>query len=224
VGLLGDLENRLLKAVADFFKPVISPVLKLWKLIKDFFTALIDLIPETIALVQLIISEVKAWKSFRENINFKTGVMNLQSAKDRILQLIDEIKQGWNSLQDLFTSGFKLPIKSVNEAVDALTEVVTAFEDFFGKTGLEVALKRLGSTLEKAGGKVFEVLAIIQAVAEEALKVVREVHDIVQALKDIRETFQTGEGLFLSQKNSRKVVKLEDGTSMRIRVGNLHDA
>ena len=223
MGLIQNIEDRILEAVKNFFKPVIGPIQKLWKLIKDFFTALIDLVPETIALVRLIISEVQAWKNFRENINFKTGVINLQSAKERIFQLIDEITQGWKSLVDLFTSGFKLPVRSVNEAVDALTEVVTAFEDFFGKTGLEVALRRLGGTLEKAGGKVFEVLALIQAVAEEALKVVRELHDIVQATKDIRETFETGEGLFLSQKNPRRKVALADGSSIRIRVGNLHE-
>ena len=224
MGLLDNLENRLLDAIKRLFSPIISPLTKLWKVIKSFCSALIDVIPDTISLVRLIISEVQAWKSFRQGINFKTGVINLQSAKKRIEQLIQEIVQGWNSLKDLFTDGFKLPIKSVNEMADAAQEVATAFEDFFGKFGLTEFLQRLGPTLEKAGGKVLEVLALLEATAEAALRVVHQINDIVTALKDIRETFQTGEGLFLSQKNSRKVVQLADGGSVRFRVGNLHDS
>jgi phage-related protein len=222
VGLIQDLENRLLEAIKNFFAPVITPLVKLWTVIKNFASALIDVVPETIALVKLVISEVSAWRNFRQGINFKTGVINLQSAKDRIAQLIDEIVQGWHSLVDLFTSGFKLPLKSINEMAEAAEEVATAFEDFFGKFGLREFLQRLGPTLEKAGGKVLEVLALLEAVAEELLKVVRELHDIVQALKDIRETFQTGEGLFLSQRNPRKKLALVDGGSIKVRVGNLH--
>ena len=222
MGLLQSIEERILSALKRFFAPVITPLQKLWGIIKSFFSALILVIPETITLVKGIVSEVLAWRNFRQGINFKTGVINLQSAKDRISDLIGEVVDAWNSARELFTSGFKLPLKSVEEAVDATTEVVTAFEDFFGKFGLTEFLQRLGPTLEKAGGKIFEVLALIQAVAEEALKVVREFQTILNAVTDIRKTFQTGEGLFLSQSNRRKVVTLDDGTTMKIRVGNLH--
>lgn len=222
MGLLQQLEETIVQKLAQVFKPVLDPLKKLWGIIKGFFTALIDVVPETITLVGDIVSEVRAWKDFKQNISFKTGVINLQSVRDRIEMLIQELIDAWNNLRELFTSGFKLPLKSVNEAVDAAEEVVTAFEDFFGKFGLREALAKLGGSLEKAGGKVFEVLALIQAVAEEALKVVREMQSIVNAVRDVRKTFQTGEGLFLSQSNKRKVVHLDDGTSMKIRLGNLH--
>jgi hypothetical protein len=45
---------------------------------------------------------------------------------------------------------------------------------------------------------------------------------IVQALKDIRINIETADAIFLQNKNARKTVKLADGTSMKIRVGNLH--
>lgn len=224
MGLIQEIENRLLSAIKNFFSPVIKPLQKFWGIVKKFFTALVDVIPETVTLVKGVVNEVIAWKNFKKGINFSTGVVSLQSAKDHIEDLISEVIDAWGAARELFTSGFELPIKSVNEAVDAATEVVTAFEDFFGKFGLSEFLQRLGPTLEKAGGKVFEVLALVQAVAEEALKVVRELQKILDAVTDIRKTFQTGEGLFLQQKNPRKTLNLEDGSSIKVRVGNLHDA
>lgn len=222
MGLIQEIENRLLDLLGRLFAPVIEPLTKLWNIIKGFFTALIDVIPETIKLVQDIISEVQAWRHFRQGISFKTGVVNLQSVKDHVEDLVGEMVTAWRSLVDLFTSGFKMPLKSVQEAVDAVDEVVVGFEQVFGKIGLREGIKRLGAVLEKAGGKVFEVLALIQAIAEEALKVVRELQSIVDATRDVRTTFQTGEGLFLKQTNPRKVVQLSDGGTIKIRVGNLH--
>ena len=223
MGLIQDIENRIFELVKRLLAPVITPVQKLWGILKDFFTALIDVIPETVSLVKLVISEVIAWRNFREQINFKTGVVSLQSVRDHILDLIDEITGAWRAVVDLFTSGFTLPLKSVTEAAEAAEEVVTAFEDFFGKFGLREFLEKLVPKLKKAGGKVFEILALIEAVAEEVLKVVRELNTIVTAVKDVRETFETGEGLFLSQKNPRRIVTLADGTKMKLRVGNLHE-
>jgi phage-related protein len=222
VGLIQDLEDRLLSAISNFFAPVIAPLTKLWNTIKSFATALIDVIPSTISLVQLIISEVNEWRNFRQNISFKGGVINLQRTKDRLQELIDEITQAWSSLVHLFTDGFKLPVKGVQEMAEAAEEVAVAFEEFFGKFGLTTFLQRIVPVLEKAGGKVLEVLALMEAVAEEALKVVNEINDIVVALKDIRETFEHGEGLFLQQKNPRKTLPLKDGGSIKVRVGNLH--
>jgi len=223
VGLIDTIENKLLDLLKSFLKPVLDPLAKLWGLIKSFATALIDVIPDTIKLVNLVIAEVLAWRTFKEGINFKSGVVNLQSAKDRLQQIIDEIISAWNALKGLFTDGFKLPLKSVNEMADAAEELVVAFEDFFGKFGLQELLQKLSGSLKKAGGKVLEVLALLEAVAEAALRVVHQLTTIVQAIKDIRETFQTGEGLFLQQKNPRKIVKLADGSSIKLRLGNLHD-
>jgi len=223
VGLIQELENRLLDQLKRLFAPVLKPLNKLWGILKGFFTAIVQVIPETTSLVKLIYNEIFAWRDFKKGINFKTGVINLQSARDRIEDLISEILDAWHALVSLFTDGFKIQVKSVKDAVDAVTEVAEAFDSIAG-SGLREFFERIGPTLEKAGGKVFEILAIIQAVAEELLKVVREINKVVTAIKDVRETFQTGEGLFLSQTNPRKTVKLDDGSTVKFRVGNLHDA
>lgn len=224
MGLIQDIESRLLSAIKKLFEPVITPLVKLWNILKGFFAAIIDLIPETIQLVKDVIFEVNAWRQFRQNISFKSGVINLQSVRDAIEDLVQEFIDAWHALVGLFTDGFKLPLKSVSEAADAAEEVVVAFEDFFGKVGLREAIQKLSTSLEKAGGKALEILAIIQAVAEAALRVVRQLQTIVNAARDARELFQTGKGLFLQQNNRRRVLKLDDGTSIKIRLGNLHPA
>lgn len=221
MGLIQEIEDRLLSSLSHLFEPVLRPLRRLWEILKGFFTAIIQVVPETISLVKLIYSEVNEWRHFRENLNFRTGVINLQSARDRIQQLIDEIVQGWHSLVALFTSGFKISVKPLSDAEEAAAELADLFEGL-GKFGLKDFLAKVGPKLERAGGKVLEVLAIIQAIAEELLRVVRQLHDIVQATKDVRETFETGEGLFLSQNNPRRKVDLADGGAIKIRVGNLH--
>lgn len=223
MGLLQQLEETILNKLKQLFAPVLTPLQRLWGILKGFFTAIVEVVPETISLAKLVYSEVLEWKNFREKINFKTGVISPSSSKQRIQDLIDELVAGWHGLVDLFTSGFKLSVKPLQDAQEAAAELADLFEGF-GKLGLREFVEKIGPKIEKAGGKIFEVLAIIQAVAEELLKVVRQLNAIVVAVKDVRETFETGEGLFLSQKNPRKIVKLDDGTSMKIRVGNLHQA
>jgi hypothetical protein len=222
VGLIQEIENRLLEKLKALFAPVIGPITKLWGILKGMFEAIVLVIPETIDLVKLIGSEVFEWKHFRQGINFKRGVVNLQSVRDHVQDLIDELVQAWRSVVDLFTGGFRrVAGKPFQDAAEAAAELEELFAGL-GKIGLSDFLRNIGPKLEKAGGKLFEVLAIVQAIAEELLHVVRDLRSIVDALKDIRTTFETGEGLFLKQTNARKIVKLEDGTTMKIRLGNLH--
>lgn len=222
MGFIQDIENRLLAAIKKLFDPLLKPLLKLWNLLKGFFTAMIDLIPKSIHLVHTILDEISEWRHFKANVNFKGGVINLKSARDKLENLVSEAIDVWNRLRNRLTQGFKFPLKAGEEAAKALEDVIVAFEDFFGDVGLRAALERIGETLSKVGGKVFEVLALVQAVCEELVKVVDDLQAFVDLTKDFRETVQTGGGLFLQQKNPRKTLKLDGGGSIKIRVGNLH--
>ena len=215
------LIDTLFAKVLAFFDPVIAPITKLWNIIKGMVTAIIDVVPKSIALVSLVGSEVLEWKNFKESLNIKTGVLNFKSARERVEQLITELLDAWHSLVDLFSGGFKrFTVKPFEDAAEAADELVSVFEGF-EKIGLK-ELANLGPKIEKFGGKIFEILGIVQAVAEELVKVIDELTTIVNALKDVRETFEHGEGLFLSQKNKRKSLRLVDGGVIKVRVGNLH--
>lgn len=196
--------------------------MRIWDILKGMFTAIVTVIPKTIDLCKFIVSEVEEWRNFKNNISFKSGVINLQSVRDHVTDLIQEIITAWHSLVDLFTGGFRrVAGKPFEDAAEAAGELENLFQGF-AKLGLKDFFAELGPKLEKAGGKIFEVIAIVQAVAEELVHVVDDLNNIVQATSDIRKAFQHGEGLFLKQTNPRRTVTLSDGTSMKIRVGNLH--
>jgi len=219
VGLIQTLENLALDKLSKLVEPIFRPLKRLFSAVKSFFSALIDLVPETIALVRSIISEVNAFRHFREQVNFKTGVVSLKSVQDHIADLIQEIIDAWHALISIWQGAKLNPIEQINEASAALAELV----EELGHIGqFTEFLKGIGAKLEKVGGKVFEVLAIIQQIAEISLDVVRKLQTVVNAVRDVRETFETGEGLFLPQTNKRKTLTLADGSKIKIRLGALH--
>jgi hypothetical protein len=222
MSLISDIEDRLLNFLKSLLRPVIEPLEKLWSILKGFFTAIVQVIPATIDLVKSTYAEVQGWRTFRQGINFKSGVVNLQSARDGVGTIVDDILNAWHSLVDLFTGGFRrVALKPFEDAEAAVTELEELFSGF-EELGLREFLQNIGPKLKKAGGKVFEVLAVVQAVAEELLHVVGDLQAIVNASRDIRELFQTGEGLFLKQTNRRRKVGLREGGSINLRVGKLH--
>jgi len=225
MGLIQDIEQRLLDRLKAFFEPVVGPLTRLWEILKGMFTAIAEVVPKTIALVKGIYAEINGWRDFKNDFaasNFKSGVINLQSVKQHIQDLVDEAIAAWHGLVDLFTGGFKRVVgKPFEDAESAAAELEELFSGF-GKLGLTEFLQNIGPKLKRAGGKLFEGLAIVQAVAEELVHVIDDLQSLVNLSRDIRETFETGEGLFLSQKNKRRKVKLETGGSLNLRVGNLH--
>src|ERR1043166_473480 len=227
MSLLDDLGSRILKALTDeitkLLAPITGPLINLCEILKGCFTAIAEVVPETITLVTGIYHQVFAWKDFKQNISFKHGVINLQSAREKIEDTIQQLITAWHSLTDLFTSGFKISVRPITEAAETMEELVSGFETL-GKIGLKDWFSKIGDLFEKVGGKVFEVLAVIQSVAEELLRVVRELQSILDLITNIRETAQTGEGLFLKQTNPRKRLNLDRGGSINIRVGNLHES
>jgi len=223
VGLVQKLEETILQELAKLFSPVLKPLSRLWKILKGFFTAIIDAVPETIHLVKSVIQEVNEWKNFKQGISFTSGVINLQSARAGIENLITEIVAAWAGIKDIFAegaSGSVQPFKAAGEAASELADLFDSLEKF----GLKEFLSKVGPKLEKAGGKVFEILAILQAIAEKVVQMVHDLQSVVDAVRDIRKAFQTGEGLFLKQSNKRKSIALAGGGNMRIRIGSLHSS
>ena len=223
MGLLQKLEETILAELAKLFAPVIKPLTRLWAILKGFFTAIIDAVPKTIHLAKSVIEEVNEWKSFKKGISFKSGVINLQSARAGIENLITEILDAWAGIKDIFTEGASGSVQPFKAAGEAAAELADLF-DSLGKFGLKDFLSKVGPKLEKAGGKIFEVLAIVQAIAEKVVQLVDDLQSVVDAVRDVRKAFQTGEGLFLKQTNQRKSIALANGGNIRIRIGSLHNS
>src|ERR1043166_4694638 len=101
MSLLDDLGSRILKALTDeitkLLAPITGPLIKLWGILKGFFTAIAEVVPETITLVTGIYHEVFAWKDFKQNISFNKGEINLRSERDKIEDTIQQLITAWQS-------------------------------------------------------------------------------------------------------------------------------
>jgi archaellum component FlaC len=169
-------------------------------------------------LITLILSEIDAWKQFKENISFRTKVINVKLAIEHIQDFIDELKKAWAAVQDLIKEikgKFQTTGNPTEEAEQALQDVEGS-----GVKGILEKFPKLAKGLEKLLGFV----AILVDALETIISTVDDLTTIVNALKGIRELVEEGGPLFLKQSNARKTIKLEDGTSMRIRIGSLHDS
>src|SRR5215475_5047250 len=143
--LAGKVESAILKKITDLLSPVLTPLKKLWSILKGFFTAIIQVVPKTIRLVQSIVTEIEAFKTFRKGINFKTGVINLQSARERIEQLVQEVIDAWNAGVAIAKNGLTGSVKPFEAAGEAAEELANLF-DGFGELGLTEFVEKVGDT------------------------------------------------------------------------------
>jgi|SRR5215467_445058 len=143
------------------------------------------------------VSEFNAWKNFKEDIRLKSRVVNIERAIQKTRDLISGLIAAWKSVLDLFKKLRNIELTADADIVESATGI-----------GLPVAL-------------VNTIVLIV-----EVLDLVRSVIDDVQAIVDeitrIREAIETADTIFLTQRNPRKTLKLQDGGSIKVRVGNLH--
>jgi hypothetical protein len=183
--------------------------------IKDSFTRIFSVFSDAQKLVDTVLSEIEAWKNFKQDLRFSSRVINLEAAIAKTKDLIQGIPDSWNAIKDLVKE-----FKSQLETSEPAAEAAETAEEV--ETG---GLKQLASDfpkLAKGLEKILGVLAVITGALEAVSKVIADLQTIVDELKRIRLEIEKLDTIFLSQSNKRKVVHLEDGSTMKIRVGRLH--
>lgn len=220
MGLLDQLEARFLQPIIDAIKRWLGPFGKLVDLVSQFFEKVKKLVPDTFQLGKDIYAEIQAWKKFKEDIHFRTGVVSLPAAIEQTQALIDEIVNAWHValalIQKLKDKAFRAG--EADPAVEA-EEAATELEQGGGSISKLLAkFPKLAKGLEK----IVAWLAIVVTVLDDMIEVVGDLKTLLQTITDIREEIETGKTVFLSQTNRRQIVHLDDGTSMKIRVGSLH--
>jgi hypothetical protein len=212
VGLL----DQLLEPLIERVKQVFAPFGKLFDFITHFWTSITGLGGKIRDLINLVVSEVNEWKNFKENIAFRTRVINVKSAIEHVQEFIEQMAAAWRAIRELvdqLKSKFEVTGDPAQEAREAIDDIENSgFRAIFEK------FPKLLKGLEKVLGFV----AIVLDALESIIVAVDDLTTIVNALKAIREDIETGGPLFLKQSNTRRTVRLEDGTSMKIRVGSLH--
>ena len=210
------LLDQLLEPLVERVKQAFAPFAKLFDFITHFWTSITGLGGKIRDLINLVVSEVNEWKNFKENIAFRTRVINVKSAIEHVQEFIEQMAAAWRAIRELvdqLKSKFETTGDPAQEAREAIDDIENSgFRAIFEK------FPKLLKGLEKVLGFV----AIVLDALESIIVAVDDLTTIVNALKAIREDIETGGPLFLKQSNTRRTVRLEDGTSMKIRVGSLH--
>jgi hypothetical protein len=174
--------------------PVLQQLLDLAKRIIEHFTGVFQAAVDLFNSAQ---SEFDAWKHFKEDIRFKQRVIVVEQALKKVKQFTDELISAWKEILSLIkNAGIKLETGGAAEIAEAATGI-----------GLPIA--------------IVNAIVLIVEVLDTVRNLIDTAQNIVNVIKDVREFLQ-GDFLFLQQRNARKVLKLESGGSIKVRVGNLH--
>lgn len=216
MGLLQQLEDRLLSGVLAKIKAALGPFGKLFDLVGKFFTGFKDSISKGTGLAKSVIAEINAWRNFREAVPVRTGVISLPRAIEKTQELLDQIRSAWTSIADL-ASKIKT---SAAGGEDPAVEAEQAVKDIEA-SGIKEFLTKFPK-LARGVEKVLGFLALAVQVLEYIKSAIDDIQAILDAITAIREEIETGATIFLSQKNPRKTVETLDGEKLKLRVGNLH--
>jgi hypothetical protein len=174
--------------------PVLQQLFDLGKKIIEHFTGVFQAGVDLFTSAQ---SEFESWKHFKEDIRFKQRVIVVEQALKKVKQFTDELISAWKEILSLIKSaGVKLETGGAAEIAEAATGI-----------GLPIA--------------IVNAIVIVVEVLDTIRNLIDTAQNIVNVIRDVREFLQ-GDFLFLQQRNTRKVLKLESGGSIKIRVGNLH--
>jgi prophage DNA circulation protein len=205
-----------LEPIISRLKQAFAPFGKLIEFVTRFKDAIFTLGSRTRHLIDTIISEVNEWRNFRENIAFRTKVVSLPAAVDHVQEFWQMITAAWSAILDLveqIKGKFQTTGNPTQEAEEAIADIE--------KSGFKTILEKFPK-LFKGFEKVLGFVAIVLDVVETLSASVDDLTTIVEALKAIREDVESGGPLFLKQTNKRRIETLEDGTKIKIRLGNLH--
>ena len=214
------LFDTLLIPIENLFNRVFGGTIvgKLVNKIKDGVQHVLTIADRITALASSIRTEVDAFRNWKEDFNFKNKVINLPKAVDRTQDLVTEIRTSYDDIVAI--------IKDVSETIkgggnpEQEAEEVAADLGDLSNIG-ESLLKKLPK-LSKGFEKMLGVVSLIVDALIQWSDIIDKLQTIVDTIRDVRLEIETGSTIFLFQGNKRKTVLLEDGTTMKIRVGNLH--
>jgi hypothetical protein len=213
---MASLVETLLSPIIDALKKAFAPFAKLFDFLTHVWSNVTNLFTDVQTLVQSVIAEINAWRNFKENISFQNRLVSLPVAYEQTKAFILQIPAAWHAIVDLFNElkgKFETTGNPTEEAENALKDIE--------ESGFKSILKQFPK-LAKGLEKVVGFAAILADALESIITGVHDLQTIVDTLKGIREEIESAQTIFLKQSNPRRIVKLADGSTMKIRVGNLH--
>ena len=216
MSVIGDIIDRLLAPLFEKVKKIFEPFGKAFNLVGRFWTQLTTIVSRAQSLVELVISEVSEWRNFRENIAFRTKLVSLPAAVDHVQDFIAEVRAAWSAVVELVQQ-LKGKFETTGNPTEEAEEAIADIQNSGFKTIIE-KFPKLFKGLEKLLGALAILLDAFEAISVG----IDDLTTIVNALRDLRVDVESGGPLFLQQSNRRKSIRLKEGGSIRVRIGNLH--
>src|SRR6266480_1851895 len=149
-------------ALADLFKPILdaikrafAPFGRLFDLLSRFWTNLTNLWTDIGTLVESITAEITAWKNFKENVSFRTRVINVKKAIDKTEEFIAELSAAKTAVLDLWTQ-LKGKFETAGNPTEEASEAIKDIE----KSGFRELLSKFPRLL-KGVEKILGFVAVV---------------------------------------------------------------
>jgi len=196
-------------------KGFLGPLGKLFDSGKAIYDHLVGIFGSAKKLTDSVLSEVTAWRNFKQDIRFSQRVVQIERAVQKTRDLVEGIPAAWHSILDI--------IKQVKSRISSepTPEDVSADIEDVESGGVKNFLSKFPK-LAKGLEKLLGVLALIVDGLQGVADTIDDLQTIVDEITRLREEIEKLDTIFLPQSNKRKTLKLVDGSSIRVRIGKLH--
>jgi len=206
VALLDPIINRL----AALFAPVVGPIKGLINIITKFKQNTVGLLDKGQHFYEGIGRLFDSIKNFQEKPHWKSRVVSVPRAVKNIKELTQIPVDIFNRVKELFQT-----LREQTNPAELEPAELEGVED------LRAFGLKLGTKLGEAFGKVLDVAGIILQILIAINTALDDLNGIIDDANTFVEDFNNLDGLFLPQKNPRKIVQSTDGP-LRLRIGSLH--
>jgi len=213
------LFDSLLQPIVDLFNRIFAGTVvgKLVNKIIQGISHISTLVTRIENLISSIKDEISAFANWKEMVHFKSRVINIPKAVEQARDLVGEVIDAWHAILSL-VNDIKEKLSGAENATEEAEEMASDFEE----VGIGESLLKKLPKLSKGFEKLLGVVTLIVDSVISWSDAVDKLQDIVNAVSDLRDAIESGDTIFLSQKNGRREVPLAQGGAIKIRVGGLH--
>lgn len=207
MGLLDFIERKII----ELLSPLLGPLRPLFTLFIRFRDNTIGILGAAQTLVSDVKTEYDQIKNFELRPAWKNRIISVPVA----IQNIKDLAQVPSICADAFRD-------LVNQLRTKLQPASFELDDLEGIEDLRGILGKLGGRLAAGFEKLLGAVALIIDALVTIRATITDLQTIVDQIRTVREDLENLDGVFLQQKNPRRIEHLSDGGSIKIRVGNLH--
>lgn len=213
------LFDFLLKPIVDLFNRIFGGTVigKLVNKVSEGIGHITTLLSRIDHLITSIRDEISAFAGWKEDVRFKSRVVNIPAAAEKIGELVTGLRDAWNAIITLVQN-----FREQATGSDPEQEAAQLAEDLGDAGNIGESLLRRLPKLSQGLEKLLGVVTLFVDAVVEWSDAIDQLQTIIDEITRIREAVETGETIFLSQKNPRRTLQLANGGSIKIRVGKLH--